>query len=183
MEKDSWAVSWQLIRSHHSSSDGEFLCCCSWTGQTETGFYTRLMCQFTGSVWCLGCIWYLLVWYTLINTLHLNTHHIFLSTRRRVVLTDLQLQHIPLPVEGKTAKEFHHGALVSERGVKDWKQMQTASAEGQDSTSVTRTIGKLINWENWSVSGWAMFHKNKDLLLGHQEQDSKDGNWCHLIGC
>lgn len=53
------------------------------------------------------------------NTLHPNTHHIFLSTRRCVVLTDLQLQHIPLPVEGKTAKEFHHGALVSERGVKD----------------------------------------------------------------
>lgn len=44
---------------------------------------------------------------------HLKAHHIFLGSRWCVVLTDLQFQHIPLPVEGKAAKELHHGALVS----------------------------------------------------------------------
>lgn len=44
---------------------------------------------------------------------YLEAHHIFLSSSWGIVLTDLQLQHIPLPVEGKTSKEFHHAALVS----------------------------------------------------------------------
>lgn len=43
-----------------------------------------------------------------------HAHHIFLSPRWRVVLSDLQLQHVPLPIEGKAAKELHHSALISE---------------------------------------------------------------------
>lgn len=99
---------------------------------TEACFYTRMMCLFAFLRVCarLSKIFAaigglqpsasaVLVWSThmahSLHTLCLNAHHIFLSARWCVVLTDLQLQHIPLPVEGKTAKEFHHSALVSER--------------------------------------------------------------------
>lgn len=40
-------------------------------------------------------------------------HHIFLGSRGRVVLADLQLQNVPLPVESKAAEKLHHAALIS----------------------------------------------------------------------
>lgn len=48
-----------------------------------------------------------------VSILYLKAYHIFLSPRWHVVLTDLQLQHVPLPVEGKASKEFHHTALIA----------------------------------------------------------------------
>lgn len=63
------------------------------------------------------------------HRLYFKAHHIFLSSRWCIVLTDLQLQHVPLPVEGKTSKEFHHTTLVS-------KQLSVKIKKADDSRSL-----------------------------------------------
>lgn len=56
------------------------------------------------------------------------TYHVFLSARRHVILTDLQLKYISFPVECKAPKELDNPTLVSDK-----KQLrnQQDKVEGQ----------------------------------------------------
>lgn len=155
---------------------------------SETCFYTRMMCLFPSLRVCARPQSWLylvpaigglqpsasavLVWSThSFHTLCLNAHHIFLSTRWCVFLTDLQLEHIPLPVEGKTPKEFHHSALVSEREElktesrcrKPKAAERTHPAEGFQlklmPSNQEFSKADFIHWKNWSASGSGRFPK------------------------
>lgn len=103
---------------------------------TETRFYSRIISLFTFLRVLSSYIPKLDV-FVVFGTCHRktpmcpNAHHIFLSTRWCVVLTDLQLEHIPFPVEGKTAKEFHHSALVSGR-----KELKTENRRRREHTQL-----------------------------------------------